>query len=292
MTLLLVDSLRAHHNGMRKLMSIAAMALTLLMGSAQAVEVENLYGGQAIVTGIFEPERTRGLRQVLLDVLIKVSAEPRLIDDPRVQPLLDRAKDFVASYDYEDRMKGTPVRDEQGTRDRPHDLRIKFDPVKIDAALAELGLKPWTSDRPILATSITIEYPSNKFVLTPDGDQGLGQREALIAAANRRGMPIAWGTLTAATPGLANENTREKSDKTSGQRIRDESAILRGTLRWQPEKASWQTDWTLSQSRITTADQKVLMVNNNRSWSVETSSFDEAFRNGVGEAAATLAGRR
>src|SRR5688572_25532337 len=97
--LLQADGFDAHHNGMRKLMSIVAMTMALLTGSAQAVEVENLYGGQAIVTGIFEPERTRGLRQVLLDVLIKVSAEPRLIDDPRVQPLLDRAKDFVASYD-------------------------------------------------------------------------------------------------------------------------------------------------------------------------------------------------
>lgn len=114
----------------------------------------------------------------------------------------------------------------------------------------------------------------------------------MIAAANRRGMPIAWVTFTAVTPGPANESTRDKSDKISGQMIRDESAILRGTLRWQPEKARWQTDWTLSQSRSTTADQKVLMVNSIRSWSVETTSFDEAFRNGVGEAAATLAGRR
>lgn len=273
-----------------RFLSKILLALMLITSSASAVEITDLYGGQAIVTGIFEPERTRGLRQVLLDVLVKVSAEPRLIDDPRVQPLLDRAKDFMTSYEYEDRMKGTPVRDEQGTRDRPHDLRIKFDPAKIDVALAELELQPWTSNRPILATWITIEYPSNKFVLTPDGEQGLGQREALIAAANRRGIPIAWVTFTAVTPAPAND--REKSDTISGKIASDESATLRGTLRWQPEKARWQTDWTLSQSRITIANQKVLMVNNNRSWSVDSASFDEAFRNGVGEAAATLAGRR
>jgi len=256
---LLAGSFGAHHNGMRKLMSIAAMALTLLTGSAQAVEVANLYGGPAIVTGVFEPERTRGLRQVLLDVLVKVSAEPRLLDDPRVQPLLDRARDFVASYEYEDRMKGTPVRDEQGTRDRPHDLRIKFDPAKIDAALAELGLKPWGSNRPPLLALVTIEYPASKYILTNEGDQGLGQKQALVAAAERRGMAV---SLSATVPTTASQ------------------PILYGILRWQPEGAFWRTEWKL----VGTAKE--------RSWSMETSSFDEAFRNGVGEAAATLAGRR
>ncbi|MGE0152710.1 MAG: DUF2066 domain-containing protein [Reyranellaceae bacterium] len=259
-------SLRAHHNDMRKLMSIAVVAASLLTGSARAVEIENLYGGQAIVAGMFEPERTRGLRQVLLDVLVKVSAEPKLIDDPRVQPLLDRAKDFMTSYEYEDRMKGTPVRDEQGTRDRPHDLRIKFDPAKIDAALAELGLKSWTSDRPILLAWITIEYPGRKFILRKDGQDGLGQKQALEAAAIRRGMKILVGEDFTIYPPLSTKP--------------DETYILKGTLRWQPDKVSWHTNWQLTN------------LQKERSWSVDSPSFDEAFRNGVGEAAATLAGRR
>ena len=76
---------------MRKLATFLVLGLTLFAAKAPAIEISNLYGGQAIVTGIFEPERTRGLRQALLDVLVKVSAEPTLIDDLRVQPLLDRA---------------------------------------------------------------------------------------------------------------------------------------------------------------------------------------------------------
>lgn len=253
---------------MRKLMSIAVVAVALLTASARAIEIENLYGGQAIVTGIFEPERTRGLRQVLLDVLVKVSAEPRLIDDQRVQPVLDRAKDFMTSYEYEDRMKGTPVRDEQGTRDRPHDLRIKFDPAKIDAALAELGLQPWASDRPTLVAFITVKFPDNQFVLTEDGNLGVGQKQALQAAAIRRGIRVVFSGI-AFQPPLSNDPVSAS-----------ETYILAGSMRWQPDKASWHTDWQLTN------------VQKARSWSVETPSFDEAFRNGVGEAAATLAGRR
>jgi hypothetical protein len=282
-TLLLQISFRAHHSVMPKLLSIAAMALMLLSSSARAVEIENLYGGQAIVTGIFEPERTRGLRQVLLDVLIKVSAEPKLADDPRVQPLLDRAKDFVVSYDYEDRMKGTPVRDEQGTRDRPHDLRIKFDPAKIDAALAELGLKPWGSDRPILSANITIEYPNNSYSLTAHGPNGLGQREALLAAGDRRGVPIGLPA-----PSVISNTNLPPSMPTLKKA---EQFTLSGTLRWQPDRSLWHTSWTLMQTLIDTS-QTPPFTTKSRSWTTETTSFDEAFRNGVGEAAATLAGRR
>jgi hypothetical protein len=259
--------LRAHHNGMRKLAASLAVAIALLAGSASAAEITNLYGGQTIVTGIFEPERTRGLRQVLLDVLVKVSAEPKLIDDPRVQPLLDRAKDFMTSYEYEDRMKGTPVRDEQGTRDRPHDLRIKFDPAKIDAALAELGLKPWGSDRPILVAFVSIEYPGNKFPLLQDSPLGLGQRQALEAAAARRGIPV----ILADSPGKAPYAEALRPPDTHP---------LSGKLRWQADRAVWISEWKLNTAKKM------------RSWTATTTSFDEAFRNGVGEAAATLAGRR
>ncbi len=275
---------------MRKIVSIAVLAAALLAGKCWAIDPAGLYAGRTIVTGTLEPERGKGLRRIMLDVLIKAAAEPRLAEDPRLPALLERAPDYATGFEYEDRMKGTPVRDEQGTRDRPHDLTASFDPAKIDAALRELGLQPWNANRPVIAMSITIEYPNSRFTLTPDGNQGLGQREALIAAADRRGVRIGWIAFTAVTPVPPNEPAREKPER--NVLTRNETVTLRGTLRWQPEKAQWQTDWTLAQSKVTTANQNVLMVNNNRSWTVETPSFDEAFLNGVGEAAATLAGRR
>ncbi len=249
---------------MRRFTSIVALAAALLAGRAMAAEVPNLYGGQTIVTGMFEPERTRGLRQILLDVLVKVAAEPKLLDDPRVAPILERGRDFLTGFDYEDRMKNTPVRDEQGTRDRPYDLRMSFDRAKIDAALAGLGLQPWSSDRPAVLALVTVAYPSGSYLLTAAGEQGLGQRQALAAAAERRGLVVTL-PASASAPAAAPTAT---------------DAVLKGTLRWQPDGAFWRTDWRLE------AAQK------SRSWSVDSPSFDEAFRNGVGEAAATLAGRR
>lgn len=252
---------------MRKIVSIAVLAATLLAGKAWAIDPADLYAGRTIVTGTLEPERGKGLRRIMLDVLIKAAAEPRLAEDPRVPALLERAPDYVTGFEYEDRMKGTPVRDEQGTRDRPHDLTASFDAAKIDAALRELGLQPWKARRPTLIAFITVRFPDNQFVLADDSQLGLGQKQALQAAAVRRGMKVVLGP--ASKPPSGNRPT-------NGLEI----YVFEGTLSWRPETVSWRTDWTLASAR------------QSRSWSDETTSFDEAFRNGVGEAAAILAGRR
>jgi len=255
---------------MRAFATIAvAMLLTLTIGvgSARAIDPAGIYAGRTIVTGTLEPERAKGLRRIMLDVLIKAAAEPLLADDPRVQKLLARAPDYVTGFEYEDRMKGTPVRDEQGTRDRPHDLTAAFNPAMIGAALAELGLQPWKGRRPTLSALITIRFPDNQFVLAEDSQLGLGQKQALQAAALRRGIKVILGEGNLKPPSDDSINTSE-------------THVLKGTLSWQPDKVSWHTDWQLIHRR------------KNRSWSLDSSSFDEAFRNGVGEAAATLAGRR
>ena len=127
----------------RILTAVAGLLLALLVcGRAGAETDGTLYEAQAIVTGQREPERTRALPGCFLDVLVKVSGEPRLIGDRRLLPLQAKTADFVESFRYHDRMAGMPVHDEQGTRDRPYDLIVRFDVGKIDAALDSLGLKP------------------------------------------------------------------------------------------------------------------------------------------------------
>jgi hypothetical protein len=121
---------------------------------------------------------------------------------------------------------------------------------------------------------VTVEFPASKYVLTGEADQGLGQKQALMAAAQRRGMAI---SLPATTPAPSTTSA--------------EQPTLQGILRWQSDGAFWRTDWTLTDVKFD-ATQRPSLITRKRSWSIDSSSFDEAFRNGVGEAAATLAGRR
>ena len=92
--------------------------------------------------------RRFGFPLCLEQVLVKVSGDPRLIGDPEVATLAGQAATFVTDFAFRDRMAGIPVHDEQGTRDRPYDLTVRFDPAKIDAALRSLGREPWSASRP------------------------------------------------------------------------------------------------------------------------------------------------
>jgi hypothetical protein len=53
-------------------------------------------------------------------VLVKVSGDPRLKDDPRVAELAAHADRLVVSFDYADLMAGIKKKDDQGSYDRPH----------------------------------------------------------------------------------------------------------------------------------------------------------------------------
>ncbi|MEO8559876.1 MAG: DUF2066 domain-containing protein [Rhodospirillales bacterium] len=267
-------------NAFGKLVLILAL---LLPGLARAIELPGLYHGLAIVTGTLEPERSRGFRLALRDVLVKVSGEAKLLDDKTLQPILDNAKDYVIAFDYEDRKKGMKINDEQGTRDRPHDLRVLFDRAKIDALLAERGLQPWSAERPQLLTLIVVRFPANSYVLSADGQLGYAQRLALDAASTRRGVPSLLPTMTALNGAKLTQDRIAKLS--SGELAKLPAALggemaLRGVMVWDDKMPGWRTDWTL--------------VGNGRDrrWHTDNASFDDAFRSGIGESAAILAGLR
>ena len=174
---------------MRKLLSLVGVLIAVagLSRPAASIEVSDLYRAQTIVTGQREETRAPGIRQCLLDVAVKVSGNPRLLSDPLLTAL--NTEPFVASYRYRDRLEGRPIRDEQGARDRPHDLTVDFDPTKIDGMLGSLGTKPWGRERPRVAVFVTIRQGSSAYVLSQDGERGFGQRAALLAASERIGVP-------------------------------------------------------------------------------------------------------
>ena len=90
--------------------------------SAGAQDATDLYQSTAIVTGTDMRSRPAGFARCLRDVLVKVSGEPRLIQDARVAELGRRADAFVVSFSYVDVMAGIPIHDDQGTYDRPRSL--------------------------------------------------------------------------------------------------------------------------------------------------------------------------
>ncbi len=264
-------------------LGLALTVLICIVGAARAVELPELYKGQAIVTGTAEPERSRGFRLALMDVLLKVSGEAKLLDDKTLMPLLDNAKDYVIAFDYEDRKKGMKINDEQGTRDRPFDLRVLFDRTKIDALLAERGLKPWSAERPQMLALVVVRYPANSYVMSADGQLGYSQRIALEAASTRRGLPALLPSMAALGDAKL---TQDRIAKLSPDDMLKVVATLggdlplRGIMLWDDKLPGWRTDWTLLEN------------GHEHRWHIDSTSFDDAFRSGIGESAAILAGLR
>jgi hypothetical protein len=261
-------------------LALAAVLFAALAGTAGAA-VDDLYRSQTIVTGQGEAERARGFALCLEAVLVKVSGDPRFIGAPEVEALKARARDFVGGFTYEDRMKGIPVHDEQGTRDRPFDLTVTFDPEKIVAALRVLGRAPWPEPRPRLVVLLGVHNAQAAYVLTEDGEQGLGQRQSLTAVAQQRGLPL---RLPASAQLAAARVTYEGLVAMAPLRLSalaEESGGdvgLAGTLVWTEAALGWTARWRLSwQGR-------------EHRWLIRGVSFDDAFRNGIDGAVSILSG--
>ncbi|MFL6713205.1 MAG: DUF2066 domain-containing protein [Sulfurifustis sp.] len=214
-----------------------------------AVEVDGLYDAETIVTGQGEAERLRGFRIGLAEAIVKLSGDAQSVRSARVQQLLTRAGDFVEHYEYEDRMKGIPIHDEQGTRDRPHYLRMTFKRAEMDQALQMLGLPRWGSDRPRVIVWLGIKDSVRSYVLDSETEFGLGQREVLKSVARQRGVP-----LVLPAPGARAETSVAYPDVARGDlpRLRAASnpygadALLYGTLVMDKNgywTAVWNLDW-------------------------------------------------
>lgn len=171
---------------------ISMVVFVTLLGpmSLLALEVGGLYQAETIVTGRGEAERQRGFRSGLEDVLIKLSGDADLVHAQGVQRILARASDFVERYEYEDRMRGLPIHDEQGTRDRPHYLRMTFRRAPVEESLRLLDVPLWPSDRPQVAIWLGISDSIRFYVLGSDTVFGHGQREVLQSVSQQRGIPI------------------------------------------------------------------------------------------------------
>ncbi len=240
------------------------LALLLLPLPARAL---GLYEASVIVTGTDARSRPAGLGQALAQVLAKVSGNPALLDDPQVAALAPAAPGLAASIAYLDRMSDLPRHDEQGSRDRPYDLLVRFDPASLDAMLQGLGEVPWRT-RPSLLLDIRIEPRSGPpMALHADTAADERHRAALLAAADGAGLQVVLPLDRTAGAGPARPDLAPPPP----------DLALRGTVSW-VEGAGWTGRFALP------------WRGRDRAWEVSGVGFDEAYRVAVRGAARVLSG--
>jgi len=241
----------------------------------------NLYQTKAIVTGQREETRLPVLGQCLKDVLKKVSGDPNIDRDSRVEAFAEQAQVYVKGFGYRDRMEGIPIHDEQGTRDRPYDLTVDFHPEKIDEILLALGQKPWTARRPTIVVILAVEYEARSYLLTGDADEGFDQRESFMSAAWLTGMPLVLPSSTTLNDaGMTSEKlpTAKLADLKKIARASDGGIVLVGSIAWNKGMLGWKGDWQLQST------------DGPHHWQIRNVNFDAAFRSAMRGAAQVLSG--
>ncbi|HEY0526364.1 MAG TPA: DUF2066 domain-containing protein [Stellaceae bacterium] len=271
----------------RGIARLTAAATLLMLGTggttqAGAAERVDIYHMQTIVTGQREETRGVGLATCLKDLLVKATGDPRLLDDPKVQAMAGEAANFVVDFRYHDRMEGKPVHDEQGTRDRPYDLIVDFDPAKIDAALRSLGRKTWDPVRPRVAVIFGVDNGARTYMLASDGDMGRDERYALGEAAVRRGVPVALPSAAALAEAGVRYETVPAADPAKLDALARSAGgdvALTGRMVWSDQENGWIADW-----RLRAGTDKTVR------WQVHALNFDEGFRRAMSGAAQILSG--
>jgi uncharacterized protein len=253
---------------------------------------ERLFKAEVIVTGTGEKERARGFREGLKEIFVKLAGDASLESSDKLAPFLNDASAYIRDYSYEDRMKHLPIRDEQGTRDRPHFLRLTADAAKIEAAMNEAGLRIW-DDRPPIDVLLTVKDFKLSYLVAAEANgessaatylgysvassryQGYEMREVLKSIASRRGLtlnlpaPAALAKLS--EPGGA------RAFGAAGARYRASIGVLPSGY------------WTL-QARAWTLSAAGAYADNPACFSFEISevSFDTALRHSIDAFAAWL----
>lgn len=248
---------------------------SLPAAAAEGLADPALYRCKVYLTGTDMRSRPEGLARCVRDVLVKVTGDPDVAENPKLLGLA--AAGLVQDFAYLDRMSDQPHHDEQGTRDRPFDLIGHVDPAGVARLLRTLGRTAWTGPRPVLFVVAQSHNGGERFAITADGEEGERQRQALLAAGERYGMRVSVPTV-AQLEGMsraAPDVRRLPIAKGPGGAV-----ALVGALDWSDADAGWVCRWTL------------LAGGRRQVWEVRGVSFDEGFRAGVGGAAKRLAGAR
>jgi uncharacterized protein len=235
--------------------------LAPLGAQAQAQFSPALYEATAIVTGTDLRQRPLGFAETLTEVLVKVAANPTLADNPKVTDLAKHADGFVSSFTYVDPEAWRLHKDDQGTYDRSYELTVRFDPVRIDAALTALGAPPWRDQRPILTPIIIVRRNETPFLLSGAIPRGAEMREAIVRLAAQCGFGVrfptdddfaAWGiTLFGFPAPLGAPDTNQLR--------------ITGSLNWDVHALGWVGTWNV---RLNQTDHQ---------WQISGVGFDQAF---------------
>jgi len=255
------QAMRGRWHGLILLLVVSSVAAAGQSGKAQ--DMSGFYQATAIVTGSDRRSRPAGFARCLREVLVKVSGEPRLSHDPRVDRLAAEADLFIASFDYVDQLAAYHHHDDQGTYDRPFNLTVHFVPKLIDKVLADLGEQPWRGPRPVIVPVLTVRgFDGAPYRLTAESPSGADQRTAFADIARDFGMSVRFPT-EAEFAAWARQSPPLHPAPPPDQ------VLVGGTVEFRQALPGWVGAWKMRWREVDYA------------WGIGGVNYDEAFRDAI-----------
>lgn len=154
--------------------------LGLSYAAAAELTVANLYEAHVPVNGSEEENRALAMQQALGQVLVKLSGNSTLLDNPKVQKKLAQAEQFAEQFEYQ-------------TQEGQLQLIVEFDADAVKKLLQNLGLTQWSNARPTLLTWIVIDAEDKQTVINQA--ERPGEAVLLNSQATERGLPLLFPIL-------------------------------------------------------------------------------------------------
>ena len=260
------------------LLATAVLSGLMVVARAETLPSDRMpagfYQATAIVTGTDLRQRPFGFAACLMQVLLKLTGQPRIRDSPAVKALTDHADTLVESFAYVDPRAAVLHHDDQGTYDRSQELTVRFKPSEVDAAVGALGLTIWRGPRPLITPIILVRTRDpDAFLLSLETPRGADMRASMVRVAADYGVGIhfpttgelaEWGVDTIGSPSPL--GTAEKPQ-----------VRVTGTLSFNVIEGGWTGSWWTD------------FGGNQHHWEIHRASYDQAFENmasGVVELAA------
>jgi hypothetical protein len=221
------------------LFAVFAMAVCSWVGAESVV---NLYESETPVSGQSAQARAKGIHDAFANVLVKVSGDRSLLDNPNLAPLLKKASGFVQQYRYKSL---SSVSGETRGEIPGRLLWARFDARAVNRLLRESNIPVWGETRPSMLIWLGEEEGASRYLLSPDREADLKQHLSWVA--DKRGMPLIWPLMD-----IEDQNAIQVSDLWGGF----EENIRRASNRYQPDvvlvgrisyrgRNSWRGEWIL-----------------------------------------------
>jgi hypothetical protein len=141
--------------------------LAFIPCSAFAVRVPGLYEAEVSVEDQEIGSRRQAIKMVMDQVLVKLTGDRNASTRVALMPVIDTAENYVQQYRYlEVTGEDTVLNVKQELK-----IRIRFDELKLNNALRNLGIQVWGKERPSTLVWLAIEDEYSRRILHPEEDQ-------------------------------------------------------------------------------------------------------------------------